>query len=163
MTADLTILPVGGGAHLGTLLADVLKEIRRQGVVYQLTGTTTCLEGSWEQITTVARACHEIGRKHSPHVVTMLRIEDDIEGSNDLLASVQAVEELAGEHFNSTPPIPVEVQEAKLTPLPGMSTNLGKESTTRACLQNVIARRPTGWADEAIQLDRHGPPLRASR
>lgn len=109
MTADLTILPVGGGAHLGTLLADVLKEIRRQGVVYQLTGTTTCLEGSWEQITTVARACHEIGRHHAPHVVTMLRIEDDIEGSNELQASIAAVEKLAGEKFNHAPPHPAEV------------------------------------------------------
>ena len=108
MTADLTILPVGGGAHLGTLLADVLKEIRRQGVVYQLTGTTTCLEGSWEQITTVARACHEIARKHAPHVVTMLRIEDDIEGSNDLGASIAAVENLAGENFNHAAPPPGE-------------------------------------------------------
>jgi uncharacterized protein (TIGR00106 family) len=106
MTADLTILPVGGGAHLGTMLADVLKEIRRQGVVYQLTGTTTCLEGSWEQITTAARACHEIGRKHAPHVVTMLRIEDDIEGSNELAASIAAVENLAGEKFNNAPPPP---------------------------------------------------------
>ena len=116
MTADLTILPVGGSAHLGTMLADVLKEIRRQGVVYQLTGTTTCLEGTWEQIATVARACHEIGRKHCPHVVTMLRIEDDIEGSNDLLASVKAVESLAGEHFNSTPPMPAEAKEPAKAP-----------------------------------------------
>lgn len=107
MTADLTILPVGSCAHLGTLLADVLKEIRRQGVVYQLTGTTTCLEGSWEQITTVARACHEIGRQHAPHIVTLLRIEDDIEGSNKLLASVQAVEQLAGEEFNRRLPAPL--------------------------------------------------------
>lgn len=108
MTADLTILPVGGGAHLATMLADVLKEIRRQGVVYQLTGTTTCLEGTWEQITSVARACHEIGRKHAPHIVTMLRIEDDIEGSNNLQAGIEAVESLAGEKFNSRPPIPQE-------------------------------------------------------
>lgn len=112
MTADLTILPVGGGAHLGTMLADVLKEIRRQGVVYQLTGTTTCLEGNWEQITNVARACHEIGRKHAPHVVTMLRIEDDIEGSNELEAGIKAVEELAGEKFNSQPPHPPKVVTA---------------------------------------------------
>lgn len=119
MTADLTILPVGGGAHLGTMLADVLKEIRRQGVVYQLTGTTTCLEGSWEQITGVARACHEIGRKHAPHVVTMLRIEDDIEGSNDLEAGIKAVENLAGEKFNSEPPRPaVAVSEIPAASVP---------------------------------------------
>jgi len=116
MTADLTILPVGSRAHLGTMLADVLKEIRRQGLVYQLTGTTTCLEGSWEQITAVAKACHDIGRKHAPHIVTLLRIEDDIEGSNDLQANVETVEKIAGEKFNSNPPIPPV--EIKVAPAP---------------------------------------------
>lgn len=127
MTADLTILPVGGGAHLGTMLADVLKEIRRQGVVYQLTGTTTCLEGSWEQITAVARAGHEIGRKHAPHVVTMLRIEDDIEGSNELRSSIAAVEKIAGEKFNHAPPPSAEtITTAPAAPLePPAETRVG--------------------------------------
>lgn len=104
MTADLTILPVGGGAHLGTMLADVLKEIRRRGIVYQLTGTTTCLEGTWDQIMEVARLSHDISRRHAPHIVTMLRIEDDIEGSDGLKANVAAVEEIAGEEFNHDAP-----------------------------------------------------------
>ncbi|HYC69793.1 MAG TPA: thiamine-binding protein [Opitutaceae bacterium] len=104
MTADLTILPVGGNAHLGTVLADVLKAVRRQGITYQLTGTTTCLEGSWEQIVATARQCHDVARSHAPHVVTMLRIEDDIEGHNDLQSSIEAVKDLAEENFNSRPP-----------------------------------------------------------
>lgn len=99
MTADLTILPVGSNAHVATVLADVLREIRRRGVIYQLTGTTTCLEGTWEQITGVAKACHAIGRRHAPHVVTLLRIEDDLEGANDLHADGAAREEVAGESF----------------------------------------------------------------
>src|SRR3954465_16056718 len=104
MTADLTILPVGGGAHLGTMLADVLSEIRRRGIVYQLTGTTTCLEGTWDQIMDVARLSHEISRRHAPHIVTMLRIEDDIEGTDGLEANRAAVGKLAGEDFNHAPP-----------------------------------------------------------
>lgn len=109
MTADLTILPVGGNAHLATVLADVLRAVRRQGITYQLTGTTTCLEGTWEQIVGTARACHEICRAHSPHVVTLLRIEDDIEGGNDLQSSIQAVKDLADENFNSRPPADISV------------------------------------------------------
>jgi uncharacterized protein (TIGR00106 family) len=104
MTADLTILPVGGNAHLATVLADVLKAVRRQGVTYQLTGTTTCLEGTWDQIVSTARHCHDVARSHAPHVVTLLRIEDDIEGHNDLQSSIAAVKELAQEDFNSRPP-----------------------------------------------------------
>jgi uncharacterized protein (TIGR00106 family) len=110
MTADLTILPVGSNAHVATVLADVLKEIRRRGIIYQLTGTTTCLEGSWDEITSTAKACHAIGRRHAPHVVTLIRIEDDLEGSNDLQASIEAVESLAGEDFDSTSPMPVTTE-----------------------------------------------------
>lgn len=104
MTADLTILPVSSNAHLGTMLADVLKEIRRRGVVYQLTGTTTCLEGTWDQIMEVARFSHEVARRHAPHIVTLLRIEDDIEGSDGLDVAVATVEELAGEKLNTAVP-----------------------------------------------------------
>lgn len=109
MTADLTILPVSSSAHLGTMLADVLREIRRRGVAYQLTGTTTCLEGTWDQIMEVARFSHEIARRHAPHIVTLLRIEDDIEGRDGLDVAVAAVEEIAGEKFN---------HEAPATPAP---------------------------------------------
>ena len=115
MTADLTILPVGSNAHVASVLADVLKEIRRRGIIYQLTGTTTCLEGSWDQIAATAKACHEIGRRHAPHVVTLLRIEDDLEGSNDLQASIEAVEAIAGEAFNSNPPVTPGVATPKNT------------------------------------------------
>jgi uncharacterized protein YqgV (UPF0045/DUF77 family) len=86
------------------MLADVLKEIRRRGIVYQLTGTTTCLQGTWDQIMDIARLSHEISRRHAPHIVTLLRIEDDIEGSDGLEANVAAVEKLAGEEFNHAPP-----------------------------------------------------------
>ena len=125
MTADLTILPVGGGAHLGTMLADVLKEIRRRGVVYQLTGTTTCLEGTWDQIMDIARVSHEISRRHAPHIMTMLRIEDDIEGHDGLDANVAAVEELAGEAFNHeappAPPLKVVPRTSATEPEPTLS------------------------------------------
>lgn len=119
MTADLTILPVGGGAHLAAMLADVLKEIRRRGIVYQLTGTTTCLEGTWEQIMETARLSHEISRRHAPHIVTLIRIEDDIEGTDGLQANVAAVENLAGEEFNHAPPATAPLTVAAVAQFPG--------------------------------------------
>lgn len=125
MIADLTILPVGSTAHLATMLAEVLQEIRRSGVVYQLTGTTTCLEGSWDQIMDTARRCHEISRHHAPHIVTLLRIEDDIEGSNGLKANVASVEQEAGEGFVTALPeeptvtVPLPLPEEKPVPSRG--------------------------------------------
>jgi uncharacterized protein (TIGR00106 family) len=100
MIADLSILPLGKSEHTSETLAEVLKAIDEAGIAYQLTPTTTCLEGSWEKITTVARLCHEIARRHHSHVVTELRIEDDGGDRAKLQHNVESVEEKAGRTFN---------------------------------------------------------------
>jgi len=105
MTADLTILPVGSNAQVATVLADVLQEIRRRGIIYQVAGTTTALEGTWDQITETARACHNIGRRYAPHVVTLIRIEDDLEGANELAAVQPAAGETSEDDLGRLPPL----------------------------------------------------------
>jgi uncharacterized protein (TIGR00106 family) len=99
MLADLTIIPVGGDKHTSTVLADVVKAVEASGLDYQLTPTSTCIEGSWDQLSDIARKCHEIARKSSPHVVTILRIEDDDAAENMLRKNVESVEQKAGQPF----------------------------------------------------------------
>jgi uncharacterized protein (TIGR00106 family) len=102
MLADLTILPIGSNAHTSDTLAEVLKAIDSSGIAYQLTPTTTCLEGSWEKIINVTRLCHEIARRQHAHVVTELRIEDD--GDHGMLRhNLESVESHAGRSFNKQP------------------------------------------------------------
>lgn len=103
MLADLSIIPVGGNPHTSGLLAKVLTLIEGSGLRYQLTPTATCLEGTWEQISDVARRCHEIARAESSHVVTLLRLEDDGEAGSKLLANTASVEEKAGREFPQSP------------------------------------------------------------
>jgi len=103
MLADLTIIPIGGNGHTSDTLANVLKAVDDSGITYQLTPTSTCLEGSWEKIVNVTRLCHEIARRHHAHVVTQLRIEDDgIDGAM-LRHNLESVEEKAGRSFHKTP------------------------------------------------------------
>jgi uncharacterized protein (TIGR00106 family) len=99
MLADISIIPVGGDTHTSTTLADVVKAIEASGLEYQLTPTTTCIEGTWDEIVTVAKRCHEIARKSTTHVVTLLRIEDDTSGTHKLRTNVESVEEKAGQPF----------------------------------------------------------------
>lgn len=95
MIADLTVLPIGRSPHISTLLAEILRDIRDQEINHQLTATGTCLEGTWEQIMQVAKRAHSIARRQTPHVVTLLKIEDDAEASNPLASNVASVERKA--------------------------------------------------------------------
>lgn len=77
----------------------------------------------------VAKACHAIGRRHAAHVVTLIRIEDDAEGGNELQASIDAVKELAGEAINDQPPEEAEdeedeEEEAEKPVRPGVGTGV---------------------------------------
>jgi uncharacterized protein (TIGR00106 family) len=102
MIADLTIIPIGSSAHTSDTLAEVLKAIDSTGIAYQLTPTTTCLEGSWDKVMNVARLCHEIARRNHAHVVTEIRIEDDGD-SGKLRHNLESVENHAGRSFNKHP------------------------------------------------------------
>lgn len=104
MLADLSIIPVGGSAHTSPVLADVLELIHTSGIAYQLTPTTTCLEGTWEEITDVTQRCHQLVRRKHAHVVTMLRIEDDASaGYSKLARNIESVKEKAGRPLTTEP------------------------------------------------------------
>lgn len=103
MLADLVIIPIGNGAHTSAALAEVLKIIKESGVPYQFTPTSTCIEGSWAEITVVAKRCHDAVRANSPHLVTLLRIEDDMGQTQKLEQNIESVEDEAREKFAKTP------------------------------------------------------------
>lgn len=103
MLAELSIIPVGNGSHTADELAGVLKIIDASGLPYQLTPSSTCLEGEWEELMTVVRKCHEQVRRHCPHVVTQIKIEDDEETAGKLVSNLRSVEEKAGRPLETSP------------------------------------------------------------
>ena len=105
MLADLSIIPIAHSPHTSHILADVLKIIKESGLAYQLTPTSTCIEGSWDDIVAVAKRCHQVARVEAPHVVTTLRFEDDEMNENKLRSNLDSVEEKAGEEFEKQPAV----------------------------------------------------------
>jgi uncharacterized protein (TIGR00106 family) len=103
MLVELSIVPVGGDAHLSDEIAEVLKIIDVSGLPYQLTPTGTCLEGEWEEVMSVVRQCHSRARERSPHVMTWIKIEDDEGETNKLTRNIVSVEEKAGRSLNKHP------------------------------------------------------------
>lgn len=108
MLVGLSIMPIGGDSHTSEKLADILKLIDASGLSYQLTPTATCIEGNWEEVMAVVRQCHDRVRRSSPHVITMIKIEDE-EGADDKLRrNVSSVEEKAGRPLQRTIPVTSE-------------------------------------------------------
>ena len=95
MLVELTIIPMGGDAHTSDELAEVLKLIDDSGLRYELTPSATCIEGDWDEVMAVVRRCHERVRNRWPHIVTNIKIEDEVGAKNKLASNVISVEHKA--------------------------------------------------------------------
>lgn len=102
MLAELSIIPVGNSAHLSGELAKVLKLVDESGLPYQLTPSGTCIEGDWNELLPLIRQCHERARKASPHIVTLIKLEDDEGEQHKLMRNVASVEEKIGHSLKNT-------------------------------------------------------------
>jgi uncharacterized protein (TIGR00106 family) len=96
MLVELSILPLGVDPHISDELAEVLKLVDTFGLPYRLTPTGTCIEGEWDEVMELVRQCHNRVRAKSPHVVTLIKIEDDEDAGNKLVRNVTSVEQKAG-------------------------------------------------------------------
>jgi uncharacterized protein (TIGR00106 family) len=103
MLAELSIIPIGRNTHSSAELAKVLKLVEESGLPYQLTPSSTCIEGEWDEIMPLIRRCHDRARKGSSHVVTFIKLEEDDGERNKLTANVTSVEEKLGHPLNTEP------------------------------------------------------------
>jgi uncharacterized protein (TIGR00106 family) len=105
MLIEFSIFPIGTHEHISGDIAKALQIVDDSGLPYQLTPSGTCIEGEWDEVMPVIKRCHEILREQSPHVVTMVKVEDDGERRGKLSRNVESVEEKVGhslrrEHSN---------------------------------------------------------------
>lgn len=96
MLVELSLIPIGSDQHISDELAGALKIIDESGLAYELTPSSTCIEGTWDEVMPVVRRCHEQVRGHCAHVVTTIKIEDEAGATDKLLANVASLEEKIG-------------------------------------------------------------------
>jgi uncharacterized protein (TIGR00106 family) len=97
MLAELTIIPLGRGQHISSAIAPAISLIETSGLPYQLTPSGTCIEGEWDRVMPLIRRCHERVRESSPHVITMIKIEDEEGDHQKLTRNVESVREIVGD------------------------------------------------------------------
>lgn len=72
---EFSMFPVDKGETLSPYVARVVKIVAQSGVSYRLNPMGTVLEGEWEELMTVVRACHQELARDCHRISTSIRID----------------------------------------------------------------------------------------
>jgi uncharacterized protein (TIGR00106 family) len=106
MLIEFTVVPLGVGPELKMPVAQVVDMIDKSGLPYQVTATSTIIEGEWDRVMPLVKQCIEDVRRSAPRVVAMLKIDDEAGAQGQLTANVETIEEVLGKR----PPTPKAVR-----------------------------------------------------
>jgi uncharacterized protein (TIGR00106 family) len=96
MVMELTIIPLGSGRSLSGAIAGLVEIVEDSGLDYRMTAFGTLIEGTWDQLTGVAKRCHFEAREKSERVLTMIRLDDYGERTGEIDGAVDRVEKKLG-------------------------------------------------------------------
>jgi uncharacterized protein (TIGR00106 family) len=96
MLFSLTMFPIGHGSSLTKPVADVIDEIERAGLRYEVTGMDTIIEGDWSSVLPVVQRAEERMRERYGRVYMTLALDDRVGASNRLDGAVDAIESALG-------------------------------------------------------------------
>lgn len=103
MLVEFSIIPLNGDSQISDEIAKVMKLVDASGLPYLLTPTGTCIEGDWDEVMTLIRQCHEHTSLVSPHLITIIKIEDEKGERNKIERNISSVEEKVGHPLKSLP------------------------------------------------------------
>lgn len=96
MIAEFSVVPVGGGEELAGPVAALVDLIDRSGLPYQLTAMGTLVEGDWDAVLDLVKACHDRMRRDFPRVLTRISVDDRQGAAGRLEGKVRDVEKALG-------------------------------------------------------------------
>lgn len=96
MIFSLSMFPVGTSDSLVEPVAEVVDEIDRSGLMYEVTGADTVIEGEWDEVMPVIRRAEQrLSEKHE-RVYMVLTADDHKGASNRLRGAIEDVERKLG-------------------------------------------------------------------
>jgi len=100
MMIEFSIVPLGTGASVSPVIAQVMKIIVESGVRYKANPMGTVIEGEWGRLIDLVKKCHDEAMKDADRVVTTVKI-DDYKGKGDRLEEkLESVEQKLGRKLN---------------------------------------------------------------
>ena len=100
MMIEFSVVPLGKGASVSTVIARVMKIVIDSGVAYKANPMGTVIEGEWARLMDLIKKCHDEAMKDADRVVTSIKI-DDYKGKGDRLdKKLESVEQKLGQKLN---------------------------------------------------------------
>jgi len=76
MIADFSIAPIGKGESLSSYVAEAFKVIEASGIAYEHHAMGTNLEGDWDEVMALIKACRDKLLESSQRVSLSIKIDD---------------------------------------------------------------------------------------
>jgi uncharacterized protein (TIGR00106 family) len=89
--AEFSITPIGAGESLSPYVAECMKIVRESGLPHELTAMGTIVEGEWDEVMAVIKACHMAVRAKCRRVSTLIKIDDREAPPGRIKAKVESV------------------------------------------------------------------------
>jgi uncharacterized protein (TIGR00106 family) len=99
MLAEFSVVPLGKGESVSQYVAECIKIVESSGIEYRMNPMGTVLEGEYDQVMSVIRACHMRVMELSSRAITSIKV-DDRKGRKGMLdGKIQSVEEKLGKEL----------------------------------------------------------------
>ena len=96
MLAEFSIFPIGEGVSLSKYVSRSLDIIDKSGLPYRINPMGTVVEGPWDEVMELIKACHHAILEDTERVTCSIKI-DDRKGKTDALErKIKSVEEKVG-------------------------------------------------------------------
>jgi uncharacterized protein (TIGR00106 family) len=90
MIAEFSIVPIGGGESLSAHVAQAFQIIEASGVAHEHHAMGTNLEGDWDEVMAVIKACRDRLLETSNRVSLSIKIDDRVGVTDGLQRKVAA-------------------------------------------------------------------------
>jgi uncharacterized protein (TIGR00106 family) len=84
MIAAFSITPLGAGESVGDLVAEAVRIVRDSGLPNETNAMFTNVEGDWDEVMAVIRACVDRVAQEAPRVSVVIKV-DHRPGARDAL------------------------------------------------------------------------------
>jgi uncharacterized protein (TIGR00106 family) len=94
MIAEFSIVPIGVGESLSAHVARAFEVIESSGVAYERHAMGTNLEGDWDEVMAVIKACRDRLLETSNRVSLSIKIDDRVGVTDGLRRKVESAKQL---------------------------------------------------------------------
>jgi uncharacterized protein (TIGR00106 family) len=93
MIAAFSITPIGVGDSVSAAVADAVRLVRDSGLANETNAMFTNVEGDWDEVMALVKACVDKVSEAAPRVSVVIKIDHRPGVSHGLTSKVEAVEQ----------------------------------------------------------------------